>query len=416
MPTFKVLIGPEKQDNTFPVMIQLYHAGSKKYLPTGHLVSKKQVSIKKGVAKLKDEYVINQMNADIVAYKERLLKYNGINHATVQQIKEFLITKEDSPIEIDFIAYGRTFIETQTKSTGKNTETVLNAFVDFLGIGNISIHEVNLKMLQAFAVYLQSERKVKRNNGSAGLTEYTLKSVSTTAIKDYIGKLRQIFIAARDEYNDEDNGKILIVHYPFRKFKMPKIKVAKKRNLKADQIKLIRDAKDIDRRTNLARDVFMLSFYLVGINSVDLFNLTGYKHGRVSFYRSKTESRKEELSFISIKVEPEALPLFEKYRDEAGKCIFNFHRQYRNADAFNKAVNLGLKKLAVDINIDPINLGYARGSWSTIARNDCKISKEDIHFALNHSDPAMKVTDLYIQEDFSIVDKANRKVLNLLKK
>jgi integrase len=166
----------------------------------------------------------------------------------------------------------------------------------------------------------------------------------------------------------------------------------------------------------------MLSFYLVGINGGDLFTAKDYKDGRLSYNRAKTVSRKGDESFISIKVEQEAQVLFEKYRDKRGRRVFNFYHHYTTPDSFLKAVNVGLKQVCEAINKDKVKIEedvstyYARGSWSTIARNNCKVPKEDIHFALNHSDPSMKVTDLYIEEDFSIIDRANRKVIDLINK
>ena len=52
---------------------------------------------------------------------------------------------------------------------------------------------------------------------------------------------------------------------------------------------------------------------------------------------------------------------------------------------------------------------------ASIARNKCGINKDDIHFALNHVDQGLKITDVYIEKDWSLIDKANRKVLNYLK-
>jgi len=64
----------------------------------------------------------------------------------------------------------------------------------------------------------------------------------------------------------------------------------------------------------------------------------------------------------------------------------------------------------------PLSTYYARHSWATIARNKCKISKTDIHECLNHvSENSMKVTDIYVEKDWSIIDEANRKVLDYVK-
>ena len=57
----------------------------------------------------------------------------------------------------------------------------------------------------------------------------------------------------------------------------------------------------------------------------------------------------------------------------------------------------------------------ARHSWATIARNKCRIPKDVIDIVFNHSNPDTKMTDIYIEEDHSLVDEANRKVLDLLK-
>ena len=62
----------------------------------------------------------------------------------------------------------------------------------------------------------------------------------------------------------------------------------------------------------------------------------------------------------------------------------------------------------------PISTYYARHSWATIARNNCGVSKDDVHLALNHIDNDLKVTDLYIEKDWSMIDNANRKVIDFI--
>lgn len=56
----------------------------------------------------------------------------------------------------------------------------------------------------------------------------------------------------------------------------------------------------------------------------------------------------------------------------------------------------------------------ARHSWATIARNDAKVDMYTVHTALNHVDETMKVTDIYIKKDNSLIDEANKSVLALL--
>jgi hypothetical protein len=152
------------------------------------------------------------------------------------------------------------------------------------------------------------------------------------------------------------------------------------------------------------------------MNTVDLYKAYEYKSGRINYNRSKTEDRRDDEALISIKVEPEAMELFEKYRDKTGERVFCFYQMYSTMENFNSAVNKGLKQIGESLKIDvALSSYYARHSWATIARNDCGVSKDDIHLALNHVEEDLKVTDIYIAKDWSIIDNANRKVINYLK-
>lgn len=52
-----------------------------------------------------------------------------------------------------------------------------------------------------------------------------------------------------------------------------------------------------------------------------------------------------------------------------------------------------------------------RHSFATIAANDVKIDRYTINLMLNHTDNSMKVTELYIREDFSQINEANERLL-----
>ena len=52
-----------------------------------------------------------------------------------------------------------------------------------------------------------------------------------------------------------------------------------------------------------------------------------------------------------------------------------------------------------------------RHSWATIAQNYCGATTAEVGFALNHSS-AHKVTEGYIQKDYSPISKLNDMVLS----
>jgi integrase len=166
--------------------------------------------------------------------------------------------------------------------------------------------------------------------------------------------------------------------------------------------------------------MFLLSFVLVGINSMDLFTCENYDHTTnvLAYNRSKVEGIRDDNGLIKIRIEPEILPLFQKYKNlnRTKNEVFNFCNKYKNSECFNIKINGGLKLLKHKIGLGEVNnfTQYsARRSWATISRNDAKINKYDVHEALNHVDADMKVTDLYVDRDFSHIWDANRKVLDL---
>ncbi|MDF2432816.1 MAG: hypothetical protein JWP44_2447, partial [Mucilaginibacter sp.] len=197
MATFQVLVGAEKKDKTFPIMIQLYHNKNKKYLPTSHFVSKRQLTRD---LKLKDEYVIDTLNKTIVGYRDKLLKLTDINNRSADCIKDFLLKDTESK-DIDFIKFGREYIKAQ--KGGERMAIILNALEDFLGVDTLPIDQLSLKLLNDLTAYLQGKREITRSNHTSMVT-YKRKPLSNNSIADYMSKLKQIFSAAMDKYNDEE--------------------------------------------------------------------------------------------------------------------------------------------------------------------------------------------------------------------
>lgn len=50
-----------------------------------------------------------------------------------------------------------------------------------------------------------------------------------------------------------------------------------------------------------------------------------------------------------------------------------------------------------------------------LARNKCRMSKDDVGLALNHVDEGHRTTYIYIEKDWSIVDDVQENVVNLLR-
>ena len=73
---------------------------------------------------------------------------------------------------------------------------------------------------------------------------------------------------------------------------------------------------------------------------------------------------------------------------------------------FNRAVNIGLKTIDSSLQFYQF-----RHTWATIARNDLGIDYYTVGAALNHVHRDDPVTDIYIKRDFTLINEANRKVV-----
>ena len=117
---------------------------------------------------------------------------------------------------------------------------------------------------------------------------------------------------------------------------------------------------------------------------------------------------------MRVRLESPAAFLLDKYKDPYGKRMFNFYLLYANEKSFNRAINEGLKRVGEVIGIEGLTYYAARHSWATIARSAAVgIDKATVHEALNHVDKEMRVTDIFIDRDWSVIWNANKKVLDL---
>ena len=157
-----------------------------------------------------------------------------------------------------------------------------------------------------------------------------------------------------------------------------------------------------DERAREYRDMFALSFYLVGINLADLFPLThaSVVDGRIEYRRAKTRK------LYSIRIEPEAQAILDKYKGKA-HLLAPFDRT-KTVASYQTLINGALSEL-----VPELTWYWARYTWATLAA-ELDIPKDTISEALGHSHGA-RVTGVYIKYNRDKVDEANRRVLDYVK-
>jgi len=310
----KVFAHHQKLDGTFNVKVCLYHKRVRKYIDTVHYVSKRQLD---GGYHIKDKFLNRIIESSLDKYREMISQLGPkLQFFSCEDLLKYLEEKE-----IDFIKFCTDHIAQSRKENRNGTanthRTVRNSLIDYFERESVSINEIHSKMLYAYARYLKSKRIIVRKNQFGKEVKTQEEGLSESGLYNHMRDLRTLFNAACAHFNNEDLGLYRIKHYPFKKYKIGRAPLTKKRNINIEQVKLIRDCRvKPGSRAELARDLFMLSFYLCGMNAVDFYHLREKditKRGRIDYNRAKTQGRRTDKAFISIKLIDEAKPILKKY-------------------------------------------------------------------------------------------------------
>lgn len=231
------------------------------------------------------------------------------------------------------------------------------------------------------------------------------KGMRVNSVSIIMRNIRTVFNVARREG--------VTAAYPFGSYKIRQEQTRKRCLSVEDLRRLIR--MDLPEDQRRYRDYFMLMFYLIGINSTDLFNARpgDLVNGRLEYRRGKTGK------LYSVKVEPEAMAIIERYRGERHLLEpMDTHAVFRD---WRCQLNKRLKALGQVTGkrgkvtgagpFPEISTYWSRHSWATIAYR-IGIPVDIIGQALGHSDREHSVTYTYIMPDQGKVDEANRKVID----
>lgn len=298
----------------------------------------------------------------------------------------------------------------QPKRTAK---TLCDCMADFAATkksGTASVYNITLARLKKYDSAVTLEDVGKR-----WLEDYRLheerRGRKTNGIAVDLRNIRAVFNWAIDnEYTK---------NYPFRRFTI-KSERTSHLFLSAEEMRTIRDY-PVEPWQEMYRDLFMLSFYLIGINISDLaqLKLSDYHNGRITYKRNKTGR------LYDIKVEKAAEAIIERYKgkehllrfldERAGDTVSFSHQIDKNLKKIGRYEDCKNKRGAtvrrcVEPLFPTLTWYTARRSWATIAAS-LDIPKEVIGKALGHSEWDSTTTDIYIDFDYKKVDEANRRVI-----
>lgn len=363
---------------------------TKKRLGTGIYLSDSEVSPNfKKIKNLAKARMIEVKRLELQDRLDQLLLATlGKHHEmTAAEIAERISTNVD---DLDFFEFADDWLKHCNLKGKKNYETMLKSLERFMCIRKLPFSRITYSLLEGYEDFLRRTPRAR-----------TL----------YLGEFRHLYREAMRRYNTDLDQPI--ANDPFMRYRVPK-QVLKKgvRALSQEQLMKVLEVECRPHsRAELAKECFMLSFCLLGMNSVDLYNAADYKRGFIRYCRTKTKERRSDNAYIEVKVHPVIDKLMRKYKGK--RRVFNFCERYDSPDDFNRALNIGLKEVGASAGINNLTFYQARHTFASLSRNLMRFSKGDVDEALNHVG-SYALADVYIQKDFSIINDNNFKLLDTL--
>jgi len=275
----------------------------------------------------------------------------------------------------------------------RSTCTQIGKYLSAISNSDLKVDELNGDFIEGFAKFLKS------------------KELSENTIHFYLRNLSAMYHLQNNDYTDN----------PFRHVDM-RACPTRKRALDKQTMQLIKDFDSKGKKSlDLARDLFMFSFYTQGMPFVDIAYLkaSDIENGTIRYKRHKTNQP------VTVTLVPEAKEIIRRYsninksaRDKGmnkaddyyifgiitGTDQATVYKQYRSGLATQ---NRRLRKIGEELGLDfPLTTYIARHTWATLAQNN-GVPTAVISRSLGHTSET--TTRIYLGSmDTKILAKYNR--------
>ncbi len=396
MASVKLIFRKDKisNDGTAPIHLQIIHKRIRKVVATGisvlidnwddkncelinfpknekHIVTKKNFLLKKLCMNAEEVILDFETSGASFTVDDIIQKLKGVESTSVlsfikKRIEELYKQKSDGNAQ----AY-------------TNHHGVISQFIKSK---DFTFDQMTYKWLKSFETYL-----ISRGNSTNGVSFQmrTLRAIYNRAIKEKLAK--------------KDN-------YPFDDYKIHSTKT-QKRALKKEEIIKIRNV-DLTGKPAVekARDIFMFSFYCMGMSFVDIayLKVEDIRNGRLYYARQKTSQQ------YYFELLPPAMEIIKKYSDLKNPDEYVFpiidttnDNPYRSYQTQRQKTNHKLKDVGKLLGIStPLTSYVARHSWATIAKRS-GVPTAVISEGLGHT--TEKTTQIYLDSfENEVLDAANR--------
>lgn len=390
MTTLKLAVVPAKvlKSGKHKIRIAIGHKQETRYLVTRFVID--------SPSQFRDGQIVDAPYASHInmklrnllnTYQEALDKINT-NSYTCSQIAEYLSNYREGTCPFTDIAneYIGGMIKEGRKSTAQLYQKTTDYFLDSVGHDSM-LEGITPRTIKDFDLYLK-----QRNFSPAtrGTHMAHLKAIINYAIK---------------------YRKVLYEAHPFEFYEKPDCSV-RELDISVDEVRLIRDAEVTEKSLCMARDLFMLSYYLGGINLIDLMQINFKGKDTIEYIREKSKNTKKGDKKISFTIPDEAKPIIKKWMGKNGKLNFGYKLSYDN---FRKYVTKEIIRLADRIGIEKHVVYYSARKSFVQHGFELGIPLETLEYCIGQSMKANRPIFNYVKIMRKHADEAIRKILDNLR-
>lgn len=388
-----VLKHTKSKDGSYKIRISIGHRSETHYIVTPYSVNALSEFDNGIVVRVPNAHEINIKLRNLLNdYEERLERIDSPEDYTCKELRDLLKSMRTHSSKITFKQvseqYQKELIEDGRGSYAGMLQNSLRLFFEFTG-GDVFLSEISTITISEF------ERWIKR------------KGVSQTYISMTLSMTRTIVNRAI---------RMQLVTYsvhPFTYWKRP-ADPERELDISVEDVRAIRDAQPRLKKQRIARDIFMLSYYLGGINLIDLLEIDFRGVSVLEYTRHKSRNMKLSDKRISFTLQPEAKELISKWMNRnTGRLDFGYKFSYKNFLAY---VTRSIKSLAKDIDIqDYRKVCYYTARKSFVQHGfDLGISLEVLEYCIGQSVKNNRPIFNYLKIMRKHADVAFRQILDNL--
>lgn len=388
-----VLKHTQSKDGSYKIRIAIGHRSETHYIVTKYKVNSPSEFVGGIVTRVPNAHEINVKLRNLLNdYDERLERIPSPDDYTCKELRDLLKSMRPHSSTATFSQvseqYQKELTEDGRGSYAGMLQNSLRLFRDFSG-GDMFLSEISTVTISEF------ERWLKRKGLSQTYTSMTLSMTRTIINRAIRAQL------------------VTYQLHPFAYWKRPADE-EREIDISVEELAAIRDAQPKLKKQRIARDLFMLSYYLCGINLIDLLNIDFRGVSVLEYVRHKSRNTKTSDKRISFTIQPEAKELIKKWTNRnTGKLDFGYKFSYKN---FLQFITRSIKSLAKDLDIP----NYKKVCYYTARKSfvqhgfDLGISLEVLEYCIGQSVKNNRPIFNYLKIMRKHADVAIRQILDNL--